>query len=130
MHRQTTFLAPRTDGRNVRSKSFLLGLVRARCQLDKRVQRHFHPGTALLRYVHEVGVDAAQDGLVGDDQDVFAALKFHDDGFQADDDVAIRLAAEVAVVVLVFITGLEVGWVLLCNILVSETVADSRVELV
>ena len=42
-------------------------------------------------FVHEVGVDAAEDGLVGYDENVFAALEFHDDGFEADHYVAVAV---------------------------------------
>jgi hypothetical protein len=64
---------------------------------------------------------------VGDNDDVLAALQLHDDGLQADDHVAVRLTAAVAVVVLVFVAGGEVLGVLLGNFLVGEAIADTRV---
>ena len=61
---------------------------------------------------------------------VLAPLKFHDDGLQTYDDVAIALTATVPVVVLVVVARLEVFGVLVGDFLVGETVADTRVELV
>lgn len=58
--------------------------------------------------IHEVREDAAHDGLVRDDEDVFGALEFHDDGLQADHDVAVRFAAAIAVVVFVGVARFEV----------------------
>jgi hypothetical protein len=53
------------------------------------VQWDVQPGRLLLVFFHEVGVDAAEDRLVRYDEDVFAALEFHDDGLEADYDVAV-----------------------------------------
>jgi hypothetical protein len=65
-----------------------------------------------------------------DNQDIFAALQLHDNGFQADHDVAIRLAAEIAVVVLVLVALRKVFGVFLFDLGVREAVADARVQLV
>lgn len=65
-----------------------------------------------------------------DDEDVFASLQFHDDRLQADDDVAVGFAAEVTVIVLVFVSGGEIGGVLLLDLCICETVADTAVEFV
>jgi hypothetical protein len=100
-------LAPSANSRHISVNPLLLSLVRARRQLDEGVERDVHPRALVLRGAHEVGVDTAQDGLVRDDEDVFAALELHDDGLEADDDVAVRLAAGVAVVVLVGVAGGE-----------------------
>ena len=89
MLRRTPLTPKRADGRDVRLEALLLGTVRPGGQLDERVQRHLHPGALLLRHVHVVGVDAPQHGLVGHDDDVLAALQFHDDGLEPDDDVAV-----------------------------------------
>jgi hypothetical protein len=94
------------------------------------VQGHLHPWALLLRHVHKVCVYASQDGLVCDDQDVLAALKLHDDRLEADHHVAVRLATEVAVVVLVFVARREVFGVFLLDLGVCESVADARVKLV
>lgn len=43
--------------------------------------------------MHEVGVEHAQDGFVGDDKEVgLLALKFENDGLEADGEVVVRLA--------------------------------------
>ena len=65
-----------------------------------------------------------------DDQDILRALQLHDDGLEADDDVAVRLSPAVAVVVLVLITCSKVLGILLLDFSVRETVADAGVELV
>lgn len=44
-------------------------------------------------------------------EDVFLPLKFHDHGFQPHDHVAVRLAAAVPVVELVFVAVGKVVWV-------------------
>src|SRR5690242_4621676 len=99
----TALSPPRADRGDICLESLLLRRVRLGRELDERVERDLHPRTLFLRHVHEVCVYAPQDGLVCDDQDVFAALEFHDDGLQPDHYVAVRLAAEVAVVVLILV---------------------------
>lgn len=64
------------------------------------------------------------------DQDVLAALQFHDDGFEADDYVPVRLPSQVAVVVLVLVAGGEVLGVALFDLGVGEAVANAAVELI
>ena len=130
MLRLTPFSPPRTDGRDVGLEPLLLGPVGLGRQLHERVQRDLHPRTLALVQVVEVGEDAADDGLVGDDDDVLAALELHDDGLEADDDVAVALAAAVPVVVLVVVARAEVLRVLALNLLVRHAVADARLELV
>ena len=128
--RHGALLPEGTHGRDVGLVPLLLGVVGPRRQLDERVQRDLHPGALLLRHVHVVGVDAAQHGLVGDDEDVLAALELHDDGLQPDDHVAVGLAPAVAVVVLVLVARREVLRVEGRDLLVREPVAHARVELV
>ena len=94
------------------------------------MQWHFHPRTLLLRHVHIVGVDAPQDCLVRDNNHIFTPLQLHDDRLQSDDDIAVRFAAPVAVVVLVLVAGREILGVAFGDFLVCETVADARVEFV
>lgn len=53
------------------------------------MQRDAEPRGFALVFFHEVGVDAAEDGLVGYYEDVFGAFEFHDYGFEADDYVAV-----------------------------------------
>lgn len=122
--------SPRADRGYVCLEALLLRRVRFRRQLDECVEWDLHPWALLLRHVHEVRVDASQDRLVRHDQDVLAALELHDDGLQADDHVAVRLAAEVAVVVLVFVALRKVIGVLLLDLGVRQAVADAGVELV
>ena len=130
MLRRTPFTPKRADGGDIGLEALLLGAVGPGRELDERVQGDLHPRALLLRDIHVVGVDAPQDGLVGDDDDVLAPFELHDDGFEADDDVAVGLAAPVAVVVLVVVARLEVFRVAVRNVLVREAVADARVQLV
>ena len=53
------------------------------------MKRDRHPGGFFLGFFHEIGVDAPDDGLMCDYQDVFAAFKFHYYGLEADYDVSI-----------------------------------------
>ena len=130
MLRRTSLLPKRAHRRNIRLKPHFLRTIRPRRQLNQRMQRHFHPRTLLLRYVHVVGIYTSQHGLVRDDDDVLAALEFHDYGFEADYHVAVGFTAAVAVVVFVVVAGAEVFGVAVGDFLVGEAVADARVELV
>jgi hypothetical protein len=94
------------------------------------MQRDLHPWALFLGHIHEVCVDTPKDGLVCNNEDIFAALKLHNDGLEADNDVAIRFAAQVTVVVFVFITLRKVLGILLFYLCVGQTIANSRVEFV
>ena len=94
------------------------------------MQRHLHPRTLLLRHIHIVSIDAPQDGLVRDDDDILAALQLHDDGLEADDHIAVALAAAVAIIVFVVVPGFEVLGVEGLDLGIGQTVADAGVELV
>ena len=122
--------APGADGRNVRLEALLDGAVGLGGELHERVEGYLHPGALALVDVVEVGEDAADHGLVRDDDDVLGPLELHDDGFEADDDVAVRLAPAVPVVVLVVVASLEVLRVLGLDLRVRHAVADTRLELV
>lgn len=112
------FLTKGADGGNVRLEALFLGRVRPRGELDEGMKRNFHPGGFFLGYIHVICVDTSQYGLVGDDDDILAALEFHDDRLEADDDVAVTLAASVSVVVLVVVACLEILWVVVRDFLV------------
>jgi hypothetical protein len=62
---------------------------------------------------------------VGDDKNIFTSLQFHDDGFKADNNVAIRLSATISVVVLVFITGGKVLGISVLDLLVGQAITYS-----
>ena len=62
--------------------------------------------------------------------DILAALEFHDDGLQPNDDVAVAFAAAIAVIVFVVVAGAKVFRVLIFDFLIGEAVADAGVELV
>lgn len=97
---------------------------------DGRVGTYCHPWGLGLRLLLEVGVDAAEHSLVGDDEDVLGPLQLHDDGLQADHDIAIRLAAAVSVVVLVVIAGFKVFRVLVFDVGVRKPVTNTSVQLI
>jgi hypothetical protein len=108
MLRSGPFWPPGRHPWHVSLELLKLGAVRLGRQLHQRMQWHLHPGRSLGIDFHEVCVDAAQDCLVGDDEDVLGPLEFHYDWFDADDDIPVRFAASVAVVVFVVVPGLEV----------------------
>jgi hypothetical protein len=89
MFGHTPLPTPRTHGIDPRLEDFFLSAVGARSEFDEGVQGDVQPGGTLLVVFHEVGVDAAEDGLVRYYEDIFAAFEFHDDGFETDYDVAV-----------------------------------------
>lgn len=64
------------------------------------------------------------------DKYVIAPLQLHDDRLQADNDIAVRFATPVAVVVLVFVAGGEIFRVGFGDFRVCEAIAGARVEFV
>lgn len=128
--RRAAFAPPRADRGDVGGFHHLLGMIRLGSQLDQGMEGNRHPWAQLLVLLHEIGIDAADDGLVADDQNILAPLQLHDDGLESDDDIAIRLAASVAVVVLVFVAGREILGEGILDFLVGHTIADTGVELV
>ena len=71
MLRDTTLTTPRADGIDSRAGVFFDGAVSARGEFDEGVEWDVEPGRFALVFLHEVSVDAAEDGLVGHDEDVF-----------------------------------------------------------
>lgn len=67
---------------------------------------------------------------MGDNDDILTALQLHDDGFEPDDHITIALPATVAIVIFVVVAGFEILGVAVGDFLVSQAVADARVELV
>ena len=130
MFRRTPFTPKRADGGYIGLEALLLRTISPGRQLDKRVQRHLHPRTLLLRHVHIIGIYAPQDRLMRHDDNVLAALQFHNDGLEPNDHVAVRFPAAVAIVVLVVVSRFEVFGVPVRNLLVGEAVADARVQFV
>jgi hypothetical protein len=122
--------SPGADSGDVGLIANFFGAIGTRGQLDEGVERNVHPGALSLVLLHEVGVDAAQNSLVGDNKNVFTSLQFHNNRLKTDDDIAIRLSATVAVVVLVFITSGKILGVSVLDLLVSQTVAHARVKLI
>lgn len=64
------------------------------------------------------------------DDDVLAAFQLHDDGLEADHDVAVGLPAPVAVIVFVVVARAEVFRVAVFDFLVREPIAHAAVEFV
>lgn len=122
--------SPGAHSLNVRRSLLLISTVRAGGQLDESVERDGEPGAVLLVLLHEVGINAADDGLVTDDEDVLTALELHDDGFEADNYIAVGLTTTVAVVVLVLVARCKVLRVAIFDLLVCKAVANPGVELV
>jgi hypothetical protein len=87
--RDAALTTPGAHRGNLCIVALLLGTVGAWGELDEGVQRDSHPGRIGLGLLHEVGVYAAKNGLVGDNKNILGTLKLHDDGLQADDNVTI-----------------------------------------
>lgn len=124
------FGPPSADGGNVSLPPLLNRAVRLGGELDQGMQGHVHPGAPRLILLHEVCVDAAQNGLMGDDEDILTALELHDDWLEADNDIAIRLAAAVSIVVLVFVAGSKILGIAVFDLLVRQTITDAGIKLV
>ena len=122
--------APGADGGDVGEIALLVGAVGAGGELDKAVEGHVHPGAAGVVLLHEVGVDAAEDSLVGDDQDVLGPLELHDDRLQPGHHVPIRLPAPVPVVVLVLVARHEVLRIRVLDLLVRHPVARAGIQFI
>ena len=67
---------------------------------------------------------------MGDDDDILAALEFHDDRLETDDHVTVGLTAAITIVVLVVVAGFKVLGVALGDFLIGQAVAHARVKLV
>jgi len=67
----TALIAPSADLLDARIDLDLLRSISARRELDQGVKRDVLPRRRFLRLLHEVGPDAANNGLVRDDEDVF-----------------------------------------------------------
>lgn len=126
----TPFLPKGADSRNVPFESLLFRPICSWCQLDDSVEWNFHPRRLLLRYIHVVSVDASQNCLMRNNDDVLASFQLHDDGLQPDDDVSVAFAPAISVIVLVIIPSLEIFRIPLFNFRISKAVADARVEFI
>lgn len=127
---RASFGTPSADGWNVGFPPLLEGAVRLWGEFDQGMQGYIHPGASRLVLLHEVGIDAAENGLVSDDEDVLTPLELHDDGLKTDNNVAIRLSAAISVIVLVFIARSEILGVAVLNLLIRQAVTDARIKLV
>ena len=94
------------------------------------MQRDLHPRALLLRHIHVIRIDAPQNRLMSDNNDIFTALQFHYDGFEPNDDIAVALSATIAIIVFVVVAGAEIFRVAVRDFLIGEAIADARVELV
>ncbi len=121
---------PGADSSNTGTESLFIGAIGARSELDKGMQRNCHPGAFLLALLLEVGVDATEDGLMSDDEDVLASLELHDDRLETDHNIAVRLTTTVAVVVFVLVTCNEVGGILLFDFGISKSIAHTGIKFI
>ena len=115
----TPFTPKRTDCRNVSLEALLLRTIRSRCQFDQRMQRNLHPRALLLRHIHVIRIDAPQHRLMRNNDDILTALQFHDDGLKPNDDIAVALAATVAIIVFIIVAGAEIFGVAVCDFLIG-----------
>ena len=67
---------------------------------------------------------------MSDDDDVLTSLQFHDNRFKPDDHIAITFASTIAVVVFIVVASFEVFGVLVGDLLIGESVADTRIKFI
>lgn len=95
------------------------------------VQGDLDERTVFKGKISKVGIKAAKDGLVGNNDDVlFLAFEFEHDGLYALDEVEVGFSARVAVGELVSRSGSVFFGVLLGNLLVGEAIKVTGVDLV
>lgn len=82
--------------------------------LDDGVEGHVDVRNLVGRCLEEVAEDAAQDGLVGDREDIVLALETLKDGGDAVHDVQVRFALRVAVLEFLAVTEGELAGILSC----------------
>lgn len=87
-------------------------------------------GQLLVRLVQKVGQYGPQDGLVAHNEDVFLPLHLHDDWFQTQHQIRIRLSASISEMKLVLITEGKVFGMGGGNLFVGETITDPSIEFV
>lgn len=130
MFGRATLTTPRADGRNVSLVSLLVRAVGSWGELDETVERYVHPGAARLVFLHEVRIYAAENGLMGDDEDILGSLELHDNGLEADDHITVRLPATVPIVIFILVPSHKVLRVHVLDLLVCHTVADTSIKLI
>lgn len=94
------------------------------------MQGDVHPRALGLILLHEVGVDASQDGLMSYNENVFASFQLHNYGLEANNHIAVRFTSSVAVIVFVFVTCSKVVRKSILDFLIGQSVADARVKFV
>ena len=94
------------------------------------MKRAFDVRQLIGGFVEEIAEDAAHDGLMADDEDVFLPVQLHDDGLQPRDQVLIRFAPRIPIVILILISLGEILRKLLLNLLVGHLVTDASVDFV
>lgn len=87
----------------------------------------FHPWRLIGAGIHEICIDASNNGLVGDDDDVVASFQLHNDRLQSNDYIAIRLSTPVSVIVFVLISRRKILRVRLLDFTIRHPIADTRV---
>lgn len=86
---RASLATPSAHSRDICRVSDFFGAIGARSELDQRVERYIHPRAFGLVILHEVGIDATKHCLMRNDENVFTALKLHDDGFEANDYISV-----------------------------------------
>src|SRR3954454_23530033 len=86
-----TLCSPGRYSLNTSFKHLLLSAVSTRGQLDECMKWNIEPWGFLLILLHEVGIDASENRLVGKYQNVLRSLKLHDDRLKANNDITITV---------------------------------------
>lgn len=86
---RAAFAPPCADSGNVGFVAYLLGAIGSGRQFDESVKRNVHPGALGLVLLHKVSIDATQNSLVRDNEDVLASLELHNDRLETNDHITV-----------------------------------------
>mmetsp|Transcript_11875 Transcript_11875/g.19689 ORF Transcript_11875/g.19689 Transcript_11875/m.19689 type:complete len:335 (+) Transcript_11875:241-1245(+) len=100
-------------------------------QLNDIIERNCHVRSLLSIQAHEIGIDNAQNALMGHDEDWFSrALEFLRERFEAKSHVHIRFASWIPIGQLIILSPLKFIWKYLFNLLVGHSIADTGIQFI
>jgi len=111
-------------------ESPLLAGIGSGGELDDGMEGDFEVGESLEGVIHKVGVEASEDGLVSNDQDIFLSFQIHEHRFQTLNNIPIGLAILVSVVVLVVVALGKVVGELFLDLFVRQCISLAGLEFV
>lgn len=99
-----------------------LAFVRLGSQLDHHVQGNFQIRQLFVTLVQEISKDGSENSLVSDDEDVVLTFQFHDDWFEAKNQVRVGFTCRVSVMKLVLVSGSKVSGIMLLQNKTYQTI--------